>query len=53
MFIFSSQDLSSLFSNNVHLLFPDNEFPQIAKERLRLGQVINLFGGVEVSWTFA
>ncbi|KAM7425993.1 Short transient receptor putative channel 4-associated protein [Porites harrisoni] len=42
------KDLSSLFSNNVHLLFPDNEFPQIAKERLRLGQVINLFGGVEI-----
>lgn len=42
------KELSSLFSSNVNILFPENEFPVIAKERLRIGQVINLFGGVEL-----
>lgn len=33
------------------MLYGESELPYFAKERLRIGQVLNLFGGVEVSVT--
>lgn len=32
-----------------NMLYGESELPFFAKERLRMGQVLNLFGGVEVS----
>lgn len=42
------KELSHLFSSNGNFLFAEYEFPHIPDERLRIGQVINLFGGVEL-----
>ncbi|KAJ7337109.1 Short transient receptor putative channel 4-associated protein [Desmophyllum pertusum] len=42
------KELTSFFSETMQMLYGESELPFFAKERLRIGQVLNLFGGVEI-----
>lgn len=41
------KELSSFLNSESSVLYYENDLPFFAKERLRIGQILNLFGGVE------